>query len=78
MGLGCTKDSLASVILGLSGGTPAGRYPVPAPGKGQGGEGKSGWAGPAHRCGPAGHLARKADPGPPRRMMPTRGACPYS
>ncbi len=34
MGLGCTKDSLASVILGLSGGTPAGRYPVPAPGKG--------------------------------------------
>jgi hypothetical protein len=52
MGLGCTKDSLASVILGLSGGTPAGRYPVPAPGKGAWGEGKSGRAGPAHRARP--------------------------
>ena len=32
MGLGCTKDSLG-VILGLSGGTPAGQRFVPAPGK---------------------------------------------
>ena len=28
------EDSLSRVILGLSGGTPAGRLPVPAPGKG--------------------------------------------
>jgi hypothetical protein len=78
MGLGCTKDSLASVILGLSGGTPAGRYPVPAPGKGQGGEGKSGWAGPAHRAGPAGRLTLEADPGPSRRMTPGERARPYA
>ncbi len=31
------EDSLSRVILGLSGGTPASRHPVPAPG--QGGEG---------------------------------------
>jgi hypothetical protein len=49
MGLGCTKDSLASVILGLSGGIPAGRYPVPAPGKG----GKASPDGPVPRTGPA-------------------------
>jgi len=78
MGLGCTKDSLASVILGLSGGTPAGRYPVPAPGKGARGEGKSGWAGPAHRAGPAGRLTREADPGPSCRMTPGERARPYA
>jgi len=53
------EDSLSRVILGLSGGTPASRYPVPAPGKGGMG-GKACPAGLGPRTGPvpAGRLAQ--------------------
>ena len=79
------EDSLSRVILGLSGGTPASRYPVPAPGKGGvgGRPARLGWArapGPPQLgASPnrAPHLPRGADSGPYRRMMPGRLTRPY-
>src|SRR3984957_5515342 len=52
--------------------------PCPPRARGQGGEGKPGWAGPAHRADPAGRLTREAAPGPPRRMTPGERSRPYA
>ena len=62
------EDSLSRVILGLSGGTPASRHPVLAPGKGWLG-GKASPAGPGPRTGP-GRAGRLAQPPSSGRQRP--------